>query len=282
MPMNRLRRWLKKIHTPVTIMVIPHSRFSSRSIKTPFILIALVCILSTMGVAYTISLTAHAVEYFRLKREYASMNKEFKEMASTMTALKESETRFRQLFALGSKKEVLVNYAPDESGSIDLDVLKAQVNSSMDSVKEIKAYLAKQRDRFMATPQGWPADGRITSGFGMRIHPITGERKLHTGDDISVSRGTALHATADGIVSFADRNAGNGNIVVIEHGYGFSTVYAHDSKILVHAGEKVKRGEVVALSGSTGTSTGPHVHYEVWKNGKSVDPEPYLRGRIAN
>jgi murein DD-endopeptidase MepM/ murein hydrolase activator NlpD len=282
MPMNRLRRWLKKIHTPVTIMVIPHSRFSSRSIKTPFILIALVCILSTMGVAYTISLTAHAVEYFRLKREYASMNKEFKEMASTMTALKESETRFRQLFALGSKKEVLVNYTPDESGSIDLDVLKAQVNSSMDSVKEIKAYLAKQRDRFMSTPQGWPADGRITSGFGMRIHPITGERKLHTGDDISVSRGTPLHATADGIVSFADRNAGNGNIVVIEHGYGYSTVYAHDSKILVHAGEKVKRGEVVALSGSTGTSTGPHVHYEVWKNGKSVDPEPYLRGRIAN
>jgi murein DD-endopeptidase MepM/ murein hydrolase activator NlpD len=280
--MNRLRRWLKKVHTPVTIMVIPHSRFSSRSIKLPVILIALVCILSTMGIAYTVSLTAHAVEYFRLKREYASMSKEFKEMATTMTALKESENQFRQLFSLGSKKAVLVNYTPDETGSIDLEELKKQVNASMDSVQEIKVYLGKQRDRFLATPQGWPADGRITSGFGMRVHPITGVRKLHTGDDIAINRGTPLHATADGIVSFADRSAGSGNVVVLEHGYGYSTVYAHDSKILVHPGEKVKRGDVIAYSGSTGSSTGPHVHYEVWKNGKSVNPEPYLRGRILN
>jgi murein DD-endopeptidase MepM/ murein hydrolase activator NlpD len=280
--MNRLRRWLKKVHTPVTIMVIPHSRFSSRSIKMPFIVIALICIMSTMGIAYAVSLTAHAVEYFRMKREYASMNREFKEMASTMTALKESESQFRQLFALGSKKAVLDNYTPDESGSIDLEELKKQISASMDSVKDIKVYLGEQRDRFLATPQGWPAEGRITSGFGMRVHPISGVRKLHTGDDISLSRGTPLHATADGIVSFADRSAGNGNIVVLEHGYGYSTVYAHDSKILVHPGQKVKRGDIIAYSGSTGVSTGPHVHYEVWKNGQSVNPEPFLRGRITN
>ena len=280
--MNRLRLWLKKIHTPVTIMVIPHTRFSSRSIKLPVIVIALVCLMSTMGVAYTVSLTAHAVDYFRMKREYATMNREFQEMASTMTALKESESQFRQLFALGSKKEVLSNYSPDDGGSIDLDLLKQQISSSMDSVKEIKEYLGKQRDRFLATPQGWPAEGRITSGFGMRVHPVTGARKLHTGEDISVPRGTPVHATADGIVSFADRNAGNGNIVVLEHGYGYSTVYAHDSKILVHRGQRVRRGDVIAHSGSTGTSTGPHVHYEVWKNGRSVNPDPYLRGKITN
>jgi murein DD-endopeptidase MepM/ murein hydrolase activator NlpD len=238
--------------------------------------------MSTMGIAYAVSLTAHAVEYFRMKREYASMNREFKEMASTMTALKESESQFRQLFALGSKKAVLDNYTPDESGSIDLEELKKQISASMDSVKDIKVYLGEQRDRFLATPQGWPAEGRITSGFGMRVHPISGVRKLHTGDDISLSRGTPLHATADGIVSFADRSAGNGNIVVLEHGYGYSTVYAHDSKILVHPGQKVKRGDIIAYSGSTGVSTGPHVHYEVWKNGQSVNPEPFLRGRITN
>ena len=280
--MKRFRLWLKKLHTPVTIMVIPHSRSSSRSIKMPFIVIALISVLSCMGAAYTVSLTMHAVDYYRMKREYASMNKEFKEMASTISALKESESQFRRLFSLGSRKEVLTTYTPDEGGSIDLEELKKQISSSMDSVKEIKVYLADQRDMFLATPQGWPAEGRISSGFGMREHPRYGGRKFHTGSDISLSRGTPLHATADGIVSFADRSAGNGNIVVLEHGYGYSTVYAHNSKNLVLPGQKVKRGEIIAHSGSTGLSTGPHVHYEVWKNGKSVNPEPFLKGRIAN
>jgi murein DD-endopeptidase MepM/ murein hydrolase activator NlpD len=280
--MKRFRLWLKKIHTPVTIMVVPHSRSSSRSIKMPFIVISLVSVLSCMGAVYTISLTLHAVDYFRMKREYASMNKEFKDMASTISELKESESQFRQLFSLGSKKEVLKQYTPDESGSIDLDELKKQIGSSISSVKEIKVYLTQQRDKFLATPQGWPATGRISSGFGMREHPRYGGRRFHTGTDITLSQGTPLHATADGIVSFSDRSGGNGNIVVLEHGYGFSTVYAHNSQNKVHAGQKIKRGEVIAYSGSTGVTTGPHVHYEVWQGGKSVDPEPFLKGRIAN
>jgi murein DD-endopeptidase MepM/ murein hydrolase activator NlpD len=280
--MIRFRRWLKKVHTPVTIMVIPHSRSNSRSIKMPFIAIVLVFVLSSLGVVYTVSLSVHVVEYCRMKQQYASMNKEFKEMASTMSALKESESQFRQLFSLGSKKEILNKYTPDEGGSIDLEELKKQISSSTESVKEIKVYLAEQRDRFLATPQGWPAEGRISSGFGMREHPKYGVRKFHTGADISLTQGTPLHATAAGIVSFADRSAGNGNIVVVEHGEGYSTVYAHNSQNLVHPGQKVKRGDVIAYSGSTGVSTGPHVHYEVWKNGKSVNPEPFLKGRFAN
>ena len=91
--------------------------------------------------------------------------------------------------------------------------------------------------------------------------------------------GTPLHATADGVVSFADRSAGNGNITVVEHGYGYSTVYAHNTKNLVRAGQTVKRGQVVAYAGSTGTSTGPHVHYEVWKKGQSVNPMPFVKGK---
>lgn len=280
--MKRFRLWLKKVHTPVTIMVVPHSRSNSRSIKMPFIVIALFSVLSCMGAAYTVSLTMHAVDYFRMKKEYASMNREFQEMATTITALKESESRFRQLFSLGSKKEILNRYTPDEGGSIDLEELKKQISSSMESVKEIKVYLEAQRDKFLATPQGWPAEGRISSGFGMREHPKYGGRKLHTGSDISLAQGTPLHATADGIVSYADRSAGNGKIVVLEHGYGYSTVYAHNSKNVVQPGQKVKRGDIVAYSGSTGVTTGPHLHYEVWKNGKSVNPEPFIRGRVAD
>lgn len=278
--MNRLRLWLKKIRTPVTIMVVPHSRSNSRSIKLPVASILALFVLSCLGVVYTVSLSVHAVEYYRLKRDYAAMNKQFKEMASAMSSLKQAESQFRQLFSLGSKKEVLSGLDADEAdaGSIDLEALKKEVNASMESVKGIRAYLAEQRDIFLTTPHGWPADGRISSGFGMREHPLFHVKKLHTGVDISLSLGTPLHATADGVISFAGRSAGNGNIVVIEHGHGYSTVYAHNTENLVRSGQTVKRGEVVAYSGSTGFSTGPHVHYEVWVDGKSVNPAPFLKG----
>ena len=268
--MNRLRLWLKKIRTPVTIMVVPHSRSNSRSIKLPVALIVGGFILSMLGVVYTVSLSVHAVEYYRMKRNYASMNKEFKEMASAMSSLKQSESQFRKLFSLGSKKEVLTGLDVDENGSIDIEALKKEIAVSTASVKEINTYLARERDTFLATPQGLPAVGRISSGFGMRDHPKYGVRKLHTGVDISLPRGTPLHATADGVVSFADRSGGNGNIVVLEHGHGYSTVYAHNSQNLVRSGQTVTRGEVIAYSGSTGVSTGPHLHYEVWSAGKSV------------
>ena len=102
---------------------------------------------------------------------------------------------------------------------------------------------------------------------------------MHTGIDITVPVGTPLHATADGVVSFADRSGGSGNIVVIEHGHGLSSVYAHNSKNKVLAGQTVKRGDIIAYSGSTGISTGPHVHYEVWRNGQSVNPAPFLESK---
>jgi murein DD-endopeptidase MepM/ murein hydrolase activator NlpD len=277
--MRKFRLWLKKIHTPVTIMVVPHSRSNSRSIRVPFVVIALVFSLSCLGMAYTVSLSVHAVDYFRMKRNYATINKEFKEMASAMSSLKKSESQFRQLFSLSSKKEVLAGFDVDENGSIDIEALKKEIAASTESVQGIRDYLAKQRDNYLATPQGWPAAGRISSGFGMREHPKYGIRKFHTGVDISLSNGTPLHATADGVVSFSERSGGNGNIVVIEHGHGYSTVYAHNTQNLVHPGQTVKRGEIVAYSGATGVTTGPHVHYEVWTDGKSVNPVPFLDGR---
>jgi len=276
--MNRFRLWLKKIRTPVTIMVVPHSRSNSRSIKLPVASIFALFILSCLGVVYTVSLSMHALEYCRLKRDNASMNKQFKEMASAISSLKQSESQFRQLFSLGSKKEVLSGFEADEDGSIDMEALKKEVDASMESVKGIKAYLAEQRDIYLATPHGWPAEGRISSGFGMRKHPLFHVNKLHTGVDISLSLGTPLYATADGVISFAGRSGGNGNIVVIEHGHGYSTVYGHNTENLVRSGQTVKRGEIVAYSGSTGFSTGPHVHYEVWVDGKSVNPLPFLKG----
>ncbi len=118
---------------------------------------------------------------------------------------------------------------------------------------------------------------RIASGFGYRIDPVYKTPRMHTGLDFTAETGTPVYATGDGIVEVAgSQGDGYGNKVVINHGYGYETLYGHNSKVLVHAGEKVKRGQTIALVGSTGKSTGPHCHYEVWKNGTKIDPVNYF------
>ncbi len=118
---------------------------------------------------------------------------------------------------------------------------------------------------------------RIASGFGYRIDPVYKTPRMHAGLDFSAETGTPVYATGDGIVEIAgSQGDGYGNKVVINHGYGYETLYGHNSRVLVHAGEKVKRGQTIALVGSTGKSTGPHCHYEVWKNGIKIDPVNYF------
>jgi murein DD-endopeptidase MepM/ murein hydrolase activator NlpD len=123
-----------------------------------------------------------------------------------------------------------------------------------------------------------PIDGPITSEFGMRVHPIRRTTLFHAGVDISASPGTKVLATGDGIVSFAGWDGGYGQKVSILHGYGFKTTYAHLSKALVREGQRIKRGDIIALTGNSGLSTGPHLHYEVQKNGVSVNPMAYFDG----
>ncbi len=125
----------------------------------------------------------------------------------------------------------------------------------------------------------WPIPGytRITSKYGMRTHPITGVYKLHTGVDVSAPMGANFVAANDGIVVKAEYNGAYGNMVIIDHGGGVSTLYAHGSEIMVQVGDTVKRGETVVLKvGSTGYSTGPHAHFEVRLNGVVTDPLPYI------
>ena len=131
----------------------------------------------------------------------------------------------------------------------------------------------------------WPVPGytRITSEYKMRVHPITGVYKLHTGVDISAPMGANFIAANDGVVIKAEMNGAYGNMVVIDHGGGISTLYAHGSEILVHVGQTVKRGEAVLKVGSTGYSTGAHAHFEVRINGVTTNPLPYITtGLIPN
>lgn len=129
----------------------------------------------------------------------------------------------------------------------------------------------------VSVPSRMPLDdARLSSGYGTRIHPVLGGRRGHTGVDLAAPTGTPVYATADGLVSRANWFSSYGNFISIEHGADLQTRFAHLSEIVVKAGEKVKKGELIGYVGSTGRSTGPHLHYEVRVDGVAVDPSPYM------
>ena len=124
--------------------------------------------------------------------------------------------------------------------------------------------------------------GRVASGYGYRIHPIYKTRKLHTGMDFTAPQGTPIYATGDGKIAKVKRSRrGYGNHVIIDHGYGYQTLYAHMRKYIVYRGQKVKRGEIIGYVGSTGTSVAPHLHYEVMKNKRKINPVNYYYNDLS-
>jgi murein DD-endopeptidase MepM/ murein hydrolase activator NlpD len=127
------------------------------------------------------------------------------------------------------------------------------------------------------TPSIWPVLGHITDGFGERLDPFSGEGAFHTGVDVATDYGAPVHATADGIITTAENHAGYGRLVVIDHGFGITTWYAHLSSFSAIPGARIKRGEVLGYTGISGRSTGPHVHYEVRVNNAPVNPWRYMR-----
>ncbi|MEM9135128.1 MAG: peptidoglycan DD-metalloendopeptidase family protein [Actinomycetota bacterium] len=122
----------------------------------------------------------------------------------------------------------------------------------------------------------WPLPGTVTSPYGYRIHPVFGTRKLHAGIDVGAGRGTPIAATSGGVVIYTGYRGGYGNTVIVDHGGGFTSLYAHMSEIGVNNGQGVDRGDIVGLVGATGTATGNHLHFEIRLNGTAVDPAPYL------
>lgn len=275
--MYKLRIFLKKVFTPVTVMVIPHARTKPVAIKVPFSAIAIAVFLWCAGTIYVISIAVKTYEYYDMKNKLSYFMNQFIELKSTISSLQKAEAEFRKLFSLKSKKDVLEAVEVTDTGSVDMEALRKQIEETVETVTEIKKYLSEQRDIYRSTPLGWPVRGVITSGYGERAHPKYGEIGFHSGVDISVPAGTDVRSTADGIVVFSGWAAGSGYTVIIEHGHGFTTAYAHNKENLVKVGQRVKRGDVIALSGNTGITTGPHVHYEVWKNGAPVNPISYLK-----
>ena len=126
-------------------------------------------------------------------------------------------------------------------------------------------------------PLGKPVEGRISSKFGTRVDPLNGKKSIHEGVDILANRGEKIRATADGVVTKAFRNGGYGNYVEIDHCNGYVTAFAHMQKYLVKRGEKVKRGQIIGKVGSSGRSTGPHLHYEILLHKKPVSPDKFMK-----
>jgi murein DD-endopeptidase MepM/ murein hydrolase activator NlpD len=281
--MKRMRILLKKAFTSVTIMVIPHDSLKAINLKIPLAGLIVAILLAVIGGGYTLGLAVNGLEY---KAQHTAMvekvkfySGQFYQWDSTVAGLKTVERRFRRLFSLESKEDVLENVDTAPVGSLELSNLILELKKTAETVDEIRDYLTVQKDIYVATPKGYPVSGEITSQYGRRPDPFSGENVFHTGIDISCNVKSPVRATADGVVSHSGWIENSGYVVILEHGCGFSTVYAHNTKNAVKVGTQVKRGDIVGYAGSTGKSTGPHVHYEVWKDGRTVDAQPYLDGR---
>lgn len=272
--MNKIRFLLKKAFSSVTIVVIHHGG-RSLNVRIPVagLLLAVLCgfavvILAVAGLEYR-------AQHHAMAEKVKFYSEQFSQWNSTISGLKTAERRFRKLFSLETKEEVL-QYTDASIGSLSVPDLALDLKKTIESVAEIRDYLQAQRDIYAATPSGYPVAGRISSPYGTRIDPITGADAFHSGVDISCQAGTPIRATADGVVSHSGWLADSGFVVVLEHGIGFSTAYAHNEANSVRVGQKVKRGDIIGYVGSTGRATGPHVHYEIWKNGKTISPKSYL------
>ncbi len=175
-------------------------------------------------------------------------------------------------------KNSYISQLSEEEKSIQSEIAEYQ-----SAVKRVEAEIVTAANLnigsdYVGGVMAWPVPGytRITSEYGMRTHPITGVYKLHTGIDISAPIGANFIAANDGVVAKAEYNTAYGNMVLINHGGGVSTLYAHGSEIMCEVGQEVKRGDVILKVGSTGYSTGPHAHFEVRINGQYQNPLPYI------
>jgi len=216
-------------------------------------------------------------------REFANqielLKKELEEENVRLTALKkEADAQMAVLREKQAKSQSIIDALKADIASYE-KALKAQEAAEAAAREEIRRLTQGSTGTYTGGAFAWPSVSTyITSPYGTRVHPVTGKVKTHSGIDIGAGMGTNIFAAADGTVIVSGWNSGGyGNYVVIDHGGGITTLYAHCSSLLVSRGQKVSRGQVIAKCGSTGMSTGPHLHFEVLKNGAHTDPYAYLK-----
>lgn len=296
-----------------TFMYIPHRKSDVKSVHlTRRAIVAATCLI-VGSLSLVIGLGVHALdssptpsglanENARLESELARMEGRVVHLGQQLETLLEREEELRLVADLppvplavqavgvggpghaGAEGALEAPVSSDRklnnrvgSVSTSLDVLLRRSELVASSMEDVGKAIAAKKAKFEATPSIWPTSGFLTSTFSMaRRHPIFHDVRPHYGIDISARRGAPVVATAAGKVTRAGWENGHGNFVEIEHGNGLRTTYSHNSRVLVKAGQRVKRGDTIALVGSTGFSVAPHVHYEVHENGSPIDPLRYI------
>ena len=237
---------------------------------------------------------AFAIRDSLMRENYSTLTDKVKVMQQQMAELEKRDNQvYRSIFEANpvpdstrakmmekNKDVARVNMKNDEQLGNEightLDYISERIAYQKTSYDQVEKLISNQEEKLSSIPAIQPVSNkdltRIASGFGMRIHPIYGIPKMHNGLDFTAPQGTPIYATGDGEVTTAGVGTGTGNHVIINHGYGYETVYMHMVRIKAKEGQHVKRGEVIGWVGSTGASTGPHCHYEVHINGSPVDP----------
>lgn len=292
-----------------TFMVMPHDASGrTLSIRVPYyvvrysLLVALISV-SVFGVSllYSTFVSGKLLHYNVVLRSEAEKGRTIDTFLSNtgkiekeLQSVLDENNELRKLLGLKiNKTRVQLKQAAQESeeeqpyglnlklNSIStlIDMSHKEAEENKYSVNELKERVATIQERMASTPSIWPAQGPITSRFGYRRYPWRG---FHTGVDIKTRYGAPIRATAPGIVTYAGWRQGYGRTIKISHGNGFTTLYAHNSRHLVSAGQRVQRGETIAHVGTTGRTTGPHVHYEVRRHGKPINAASFLNLNILS
>ena len=286
-----------------TFFMASNRRGTMRKISVPVYALHLLAILAVVGgitVAAAVGSYSRMLwkvgNYNTLRRQQDTLQTQYKVLQS---AVVNTNQRLDSLQSLAT--EVAMTYgimrlpqspfagddpAPETDSAFNRSVAQYQfLERNASAVAVVNAGMSFMPQPALAdsefTPSLWPVVGKLTAGFGERLDPFSGEGAFHTGVDISSQYGTAVRATADGVVIGAEEHVGYGRLVVLDHGYGVTTFYGHLSAFNVTPGQRVNRGDVIGYVGVSGRSTGPHVHYEVRINGAPVNPMRYLRSTVA-
>ena len=281
-----------------TIIFVPHARAKFRKLKVShrllFSLVSLVtsslCLSTFFSVQYftALSQTHELTKLRRENRELQTANEGFsRSVESLRTQLHTVEDRTRKLAIIAgintldetSQGGVGGNRPPDLGDNPyrdDLDKMAFRSHRLEKDLSVVQQKLVEQVEILSSTPSIAPVRGILTDGFGGRQDPFTGEPGTHNAIDISSAVGQAVRAPADGIVVKSEWANGYGNVVYVSHGNGYSTRYGHLSSFAVQPGQHIKRGDIIGYVGSTGRSTGPHLHYEVRLNNNPVNPLEYI------
>ncbi|WP_353893279.1 peptidoglycan DD-metalloendopeptidase family protein [Proteinivorax hydrogeniformans] len=285
-----------------TLMILPHSNDKPLKFNLPILAIQIVGVLILLVLIGFIGFFAQYIDMASSMSELEKLRIENQEKTNQLENLAEQTQNvleeFKQIEDLQKQLKDLTDIEPEgestnskddertlfsasrgatslERTQSSLQLLSRELPSQKEDMGTLISDAERQAKRKAHTPSIRPAEGRVSSPFGYRNHPFTGARQLHTGIDIANATGTPILATANGTVVTASYSGGYGNLIIIDHGYGYTTHYAHLSEIKVRKWQEVEKGEVIGNMGSTGRSTGPHLHYEVRVGGKPVNPKEY-------